>query len=106
MNKPRARRKKVKKEVRLKRERDQCVHIAALSICVRAYACLQLCVFLLLHMRGRMSEKQVSVERRSRGRQRALYGWRTERGDDREETGIRHNSGSVSLLERSRRGSA
>lgn len=53
-----------------------------------------------------MSEKQVSTERGSRGRQQALYGWRTERGEDREETGIRHNSGSVSLLERSCRGSA
>lgn len=46
-----------------------------------------------------MSEKIVSGEGGSRGRQRALSGWRTEGGKDREETGIRHNSGSVSLLE-------
>lgn len=88
------------------RWRDQCVHIGVLSICVRAYACLLLCVFLFLHTRGKMSEKIVSIERGSEGRQRALSGWRTERGKDREEPGIRHNSGSVSLLERSSRSTA
>lgn len=61
------------------------------------------CVSVLIYKKKK-SEK--IVERGSRGRQRALSGWRTERGKEREETGITHNSGSVSLLESSSHSSA
>lgn len=71
----------MKKRVREEREggqRDQCVHIEVLSICVRAYACLQLCVdvcvCVFFHMRRKMSGEIVNVERRRKGRQRALSG--------------------------------
>lgn len=84
-----------------KRERETSVcshhYILTCSASVCAYTCLQLCVFLFFHEKGRMNEKIVRVERGSSGRQRALSGWKTE--SEREI--FMHNGGSVSLLERS-----
>lgn len=56
----------------------QCIHIVTFSICVIAYACLQLCKSLFLHMRKRMRQK--IVKEAAGGRQWALYGCRTEKG--------------------------
>lgn len=110
MNKPRGRKEEKKKKeewLREEKERDREINvfILALNICVRAYACLQLCVFLFLYARGRDEQKDSELFKRQQGKT-VSFVWRTERGEDRDETGIRHNSGFVSLLERSHRSSA
>lgn len=85
MNKPRGR-KKIKKRSdwekrRRETERSMCSYWRVKHL-LRAYACLQLCVFLFLYARRRDEQKDSECFKRQQGKT-VSFVWRTERGEDR-----------------------